>query len=46
MILSRIIEEKRREVEEARRQKPLEELAKEVKGICDKSSFKKNHKIL
>ena len=42
MILSRIIEQKRREVEEAKRQKPLEELAKEVKGICVKSSFKKN----
>ena len=42
MILSRIIEEKRREVEEAKRQKPIEELAKEVRGICVKSSFKKN----
>ena len=42
MILSRIIEEKRREVEESKRQKPLEALAKEVKGICVKSSFKKN----
>ena len=42
MILSRIIEEKRREVEESKRQKPLETLAREVKGICVKSSFKKN----
>ena len=42
MILSRIIEEKRREVEEAKRQKPIEELSKEVSGICVKSSFKKN----
>ena len=42
MILSRIIEEKRREIEESKRQKPLEMLAREVKGICVKSSFKKN----
>ena len=42
MILSRIIEEKRKEIDEAKRAKPLEELAREVKGICVKSSFKKN----
>ena len=42
MILSRIIEEKRREVEEAKRQKPIEALSREVRGICVKSSFKKN----
>lgn len=42
MILSRIIEEKRREVDEAKRQKPLDVLAKEVRGICVRSSFKKS----
>ncbi len=42
MILSRIIEEKRREIEEAKHDKPTEELARKVKGICVKSSFKKN----
>jgi len=42
MILSRIIEEKRRVVEEAKRAKPQERLIKEVKNICVKSSFKKN----
>src|SRR3989338_6120090 len=42
MILSRIIEEKRRVVEEAKRAKPMEELVREVKGICVKSAFKKN----
>lgn len=42
MILSRIIEEKRREIEEAKRMKPLEELIKETKNICVKSSFKKS----
>ena len=42
MILSRIIEEKRREVEEAKERKSLEDLIREVKGICVKSSFKKN----
>ena len=41
MILSRIIEEKRREIEESKRKKPLEELTKEVNGICVKSLFKK-----
>lgn len=42
MILSRIIEEKRRVVEEAKRIKPLEELIKEAKNICVKSSFKRS----
>ena len=42
MILSRIIEEKRRIVEEAKRAKPLDELIKETKNICIRSSFKKN----
>lgn len=42
MILSRIIEEKRREIEDAKRQKSPEELAREVKGICVRSSFRKN----
>ncbi len=42
MMLSRIIEEKRREVEEAKQKKPIEALAKEAKSICVKSSFKKN----
>lgn len=42
MILSRIIEEKRRVVEEAKRAKPQEELVRGVKNICVKSSFKKN----
>ena len=42
MILSRIIEEKRRVVDEARRAKPQEELVKEVKSIFIKSAFKKN----
>ncbi|MDD5428011.1 MAG: indole-3-glycerol phosphate synthase TrpC [Candidatus Omnitrophica bacterium] len=42
MILSRIIEEKRREIEEAKRIKPIEELINETKNICVKSSFKKN----
>lgn len=42
MILSRIIEEKRRVVEEAKRIKPLEDLVREVKNICVRSSFKKS----
>lgn len=42
MILSRIVEDKRRVVEEAKRVKSPEDLIKEVKGICVKSSFKKN----
>lgn len=42
MILSRIIEEKRRNVEDAKRAKPQDELVREIKGICVRSSFKKN----
>lgn len=42
MILSKIIEHKRREVEEAKRTRPIEGLIKEVKGLCVRSSFKKN----
>lgn len=42
MILSRIIEEKRRAVEEAKRAKPQNELVKEIKNISVKSSFKKS----
>ena len=42
MILSRIIEEKRRIVEEAKRAKSQDELIKETKNICIRSSFKKN----
>jgi len=41
MILSRIIEETRRVVEEAKRAKPKDELIREIKNICVKSSFKK-----
>ena len=42
MILSRIIEEKRREVEDSKQKKPLEVMAKEAKAICVRSSFKKS----
>ena len=42
MILSRIIEEKRRVVEEAKRIRPEEDLVREVSNICIKSTFKKN----
>src|SRR3989338_6149504 len=42
MILSRIIEEKRRVIEEARRLKTIEALIKEAKAIYVKSTFKKN----
>jgi indole-3-glycerol phosphate synthase len=42
MILSRIIEEKRKVIEEAKRARPQDELAREVKNICVKSTFKKN----
>jgi len=42
MILSRIIENKRRVVEEAKRMKPQEELVKEIRNISAKSAFKKN----
>jgi len=42
MIISRIIEDKRRVVEEAKRVKPQDELIRDIKNICVKSSFKKN----
>ena len=42
MILARIIEEKRRVVEEAKRRKPIEDLAHEAKNMCGTSTFKKN----
>jgi indole-3-glycerol phosphate synthase len=42
MILSRIIEEKRRVVEEAKRLKPQDELIDEIKNISARSSFKKS----
>ncbi|MDP3804609.1 MAG: indole-3-glycerol phosphate synthase TrpC [Candidatus Omnitrophota bacterium] len=42
MILSRIIEDKRRVIEEAKRAKPQNELVKEVGLMCVKSAFKKN----
>ena len=42
MIISRIIEEKRRVIEESKRTKPQDELMREVRNICVKSSFKKN----
>jgi len=42
MILSRIIEEKRRVIEEAKRRHPPEDLMKAAKQICVRSSFKKN----
>lgn len=42
MILSRIIEEKRRVIEEAKRLKPKEDLVNEAKNIYVKSAFKKN----
>jgi len=42
MILSKIIEEKRDVVEEAKRAKPLADLIKETRNISVKSSFKRN----
>ncbi len=42
MILSRIIEEKRRVIEEAKRAKSQEDLVKEIKNLSVKSSFKRN----
>lgn len=42
MILSRIVEETRRVVDEAKRTKPQDALIKETGGICIKSTFKKN----
>lgn len=42
MILSRIIEEKARVIEEAKRVKSLEGLIRDTKNICIRSTFKKN----
>ena len=42
MILSRIIEEKRRVIDEAKRLKPQDELVRETKNTSVRSSFKKN----
>ena len=42
MIISRIIEEKRKVVDEAKRAKPLDDLVKEIRSLSVKSSFKKN----
>ena len=42
MMISRIIEEKRRVIEEAKRLKPREELIKDISSISVNSSFKKN----
>ncbi|MDD5173914.1 MAG: indole-3-glycerol phosphate synthase TrpC [Candidatus Omnitrophica bacterium] len=42
MILSRIIEEKRKMVDEAKKAKPQGDLIKEIKSLSVKSSFKKN----
>lgn len=42
MILSRIIEEKRRVVEESKRARSQEDLIKEIKNLTVKSSFKRN----
>ena len=42
MIISRIIEDKRRVVEESKRAKSQDELIRDIKNICVKSSFKKN----
>jgi indole-3-glycerol phosphate synthase len=42
VILSRIIEDKRKVVDEAKRVKPLGDLIKDIKSLSVKSSFKKN----
>ena len=42
MILSRIIEEKRKVVDEAKRAKPQADLIKEIKSLSVKSSFRKS----
>jgi indole-3-glycerol phosphate synthase len=42
MILSKIIEEKRREIDRAQKQLPLNELKEKASGIYIKSAFKKN----
>lgn len=42
MILGRIVEEKRKVVEEAKRILPQENVLAEIRNVCVKSSFKKN----
>jgi len=42
MILSRIIEDKRKVVDEAKKAKPQSDLIKEIKNLSVKSSFRKN----
>ena len=42
MIISKIIEDKRRVIEESKRAKPQDELIHDIRNICVKSSFKKN----
>ncbi|RPI97942.1 MAG: indole-3-glycerol-phosphate synthase TrpC, partial [Spirochaetales bacterium] len=42
MILGRIIEDKRKFVEEAKRLNPQETLLARMKNVCVKSSFRKN----
>jgi indole-3-glycerol phosphate synthase len=42
MILSRIIEEKRRVIEEAKRSKPIDSLRNEIRNMCVRSAFRKN----
>ena len=42
MILARIIEEKRKVVEEAKKMRPIEDLMREVRSVCVKSTFRKN----
>ncbi|MBI5124085.1 MAG: indole-3-glycerol-phosphate synthase TrpC, partial [Candidatus Omnitrophica bacterium] len=42
MILSRIIEEKEKVIEEAKKAKPQEVLLKEIKNVSVKASFKRN----
>lgn len=42
MILTRIIEEKRKALDEAKRAKPLDVLMREARGVCVKSAFKRN----
>jgi hypothetical protein len=46
MILSRIIEEKRKVIEEAKRIKPQDELLRDIKSLSVKSSFKKTYRVL
>lgn len=42
MILARIVEEKRRVVEEAKRLRPLDDLMQEIKNVSARSAFKKS----